>query len=88
MRGTDVVKGLALGATAVLIGKLETWGLSAGGEAGLERVVELLTTELRVTMGNIGADSLADIGPSTICPSVPPPPDVWPVGSAQLTPYL
>lgn len=80
MRGTDIIKALALGADAVCIGKLMTWGLGAGGVAGLERVLELLQTELRIAMTNIGVKSIADIGPHCIRPTNPPLPDPWPVG--------
>ena len=45
-RGTDIVKALAFGAKAVTIGKLQGWGLGAGGAAGLVRVLELLEEEL------------------------------------------
>lgn len=53
-RGTDVLKALALGARAVLIGKAAAWGLAAGGEEGAVRTLELLHTELRVAMANTG----------------------------------
>lgn len=69
-RGTDVLKGLALGARAVLIGKLLVWGLSADGEAGLARALELLTQEIDVAMGLIGIQSLEEIGPSVIRPAL------------------
>lgn len=80
MRGTDVVKALALGASAVCIGKLMTWGLAAGGSAGLERALELLETELTIAMTNIGVKSIADIGPRQVRPTNPPAIDPWPVG--------
>ena len=79
MRGSDVVKAVALGARAVLIGKLMTWGLAAGGEAGLERALQILQTEIRVAMGNIGVRSVADIGPHCIRPSYPPQRMPWPI---------
>ncbi|MGH7848481.1 MAG: alpha-hydroxy acid oxidase [Candidatus Binatia bacterium] len=79
MRGSDVVKALALGARAVLIGKLMTWSLAAGGEAGLERALQILQTEIRVAMGNIGVPTVADIGPHCIRPSYPPAPMPWPI---------
>ncbi len=70
-RGTDVLKGLALGARAVLIGKLMVWGLGAGGEAGLARALEILTTEIDVAMGLIGVQSLQEVGPLVIRPALP-----------------
>jgi 4-hydroxymandelate oxidase len=60
-RGTDVVKALALGARAVLIGRPVLWGLAAEGEAGVERVLWLLTEELRRAMALTGRPSLAAI---------------------------
>jgi 4-hydroxymandelate oxidase len=60
-RGTDVVKALALGARAVLIGRPVLWGLAAEGEAGVERVLRLLTEELQRTMALTGRPSLAAI---------------------------
>jgi isopentenyl diphosphate isomerase/L-lactate dehydrogenase-like FMN-dependent dehydrogenase len=53
-RGTDVIKALALGARAVAIGKLQGWGLAAGGQDGVVRVLEILDEEMRVSMGLLG----------------------------------
>jgi glycolate oxidase len=61
MRGTDVLKALALGARAVAIGRLQCLGLAAGGEAGLYRVFELLEEELFSAMSLLGAPSIANI---------------------------
>lgn len=69
MRGTDVVKCLALGATAVSIGKLMCWGLAAAGEAGLGRVLDLLSEEIHVTMSNLGVRSTAELGPQHLRPT-------------------
>jgi isopentenyl diphosphate isomerase/L-lactate dehydrogenase-like FMN-dependent dehydrogenase len=60
-RGTDVFKALALGATAVGVGHPVLWGLGAFGEPGVAKVLELLQYELKMTMGNVGAATLADI---------------------------
>ena len=65
-RGTDIFKGIARGATAVAIGRPYLWGLGAFGQAGVERVLEILTEELRITMGAAGTPSLADIDPHSI----------------------
>ena len=65
-RGTDVVKALALGAAAVGIGRPVVWGLAAGGEAGVRRVLELLRSELDHTLALCGAASPADLDPSLI----------------------
>ena len=61
--GVDVVRALALGARAVLVGKLMVLALAAGGCAGVVRMLELLTDEMAVTMVNLGAASVADLGP-------------------------
>lgn len=58
-RGTDVLKALALGAKAVLVGRPPLWGLGAYGEEGAKRVLELLRTELALAMGLCGKPNLA-----------------------------
>ena len=60
-RGTDVLKALALGATAVCVGRPPLWGLGAFGEAGAKRVLELLRTELALAMGLCGKANLSQI---------------------------
>jgi isopentenyl diphosphate isomerase/L-lactate dehydrogenase-like FMN-dependent dehydrogenase len=60
-RGTDVFKGLALGAKAVGIGRPMMWGLGAFGQAGVDRVLEILQGELKLAMGNCGTRTVADI---------------------------
>jgi 4-hydroxymandelate oxidase len=60
-RGTDVFKALALGATAVGIGRPMLWGLGAFGQAGVDRVLEILQGELKLVMGNCGTRTVADI---------------------------
>jgi len=65
-RGTDVFKALALGATAVGIGRPYIWGLGAFGQAGVERVLEILNRELRIVMMQMGATSVAKISRSSL----------------------
>ena len=60
-RGTDVFKALALGAKAVGIGRPFLWGLGAFGQAGVDRVLEILQGELKLVMGNCGAQTVAAI---------------------------
>lgn len=60
-RGTDVVKALALGAEAVLIGRPILWGLAADGEEGAYRVLELLKAEFDLAMALCGARSPREI---------------------------
>jgi isopentenyl diphosphate isomerase/L-lactate dehydrogenase-like FMN-dependent dehydrogenase len=61
-RGTDVLKALALGAAAVLVGRPILWGLAVGGAAGAARVLEILQHELSTAMALAGCASLADVG--------------------------
>jgi len=65
-RGTDVVKALALGAAAVGIGRPAVWGLAAGGEDGVRRVLEILRDELDHTMALCGAANLRDLTPDLV----------------------
>jgi isopentenyl diphosphate isomerase/L-lactate dehydrogenase-like FMN-dependent dehydrogenase len=60
-RGTDVFKALALGAKAVGIGRPFLWGLGAFGQAGVDRVLEIMQGELKLVMGNCGTRTVADI---------------------------
>jgi isopentenyl diphosphate isomerase/L-lactate dehydrogenase-like FMN-dependent dehydrogenase len=65
-RGTDALKALALGATAVGIGRPYIWGLGAFGQAGVERTLDILNAELRLAMVGVGARSLKEIGPQAL----------------------
>ena len=60
-RGTDVLKALALGARAVLIGRPMFWGLAVAGEAGARRVLEIVREELDVAMGLTGTTSVREV---------------------------
>ena len=59
-RGTDVLKALALGADAVLIGRPVLWGLTNAGAAGVAHVLRLLRDELEIAMALTGCATLAD----------------------------
>jgi 4-hydroxymandelate oxidase len=65
-RGTDVLKALALGATAVGIGRPYIWGLGAFGQPGVDRVLEILNNELRLAMVGVGARSVREISSASI----------------------
>lgn len=65
-RGTDIVKALALGATAVMIGRPYVWGLAIDGADGVAHVVELLRRELETAMALCGRICVADIGANTL----------------------
>lgn len=60
-RGTDILKALALGAKAVLVGRPPLWGLGAFGQAGVARVLELLQAELALAMGLAGRPNLQSV---------------------------
>jgi 4-hydroxymandelate oxidase len=68
-RGTDVLKALALGATAVLIGRPYLYGLGVAGPEGVRRVVNILQTEFRVAMALAGRPSLLTIDRSVLWPN-------------------
>jgi heme/flavin dehydrogenase (mycofactocin system) len=60
-RGSDVVKALALGARAVLIGRAYLWGLAAGGQAGVENVLDVLRNGIDSTLLALGRSSVAEL---------------------------
>jgi isopentenyl diphosphate isomerase/L-lactate dehydrogenase-like FMN-dependent dehydrogenase len=60
-RGTDIFKALALGVTAVGIGRPQVWGLAAFGQPGVERVIDILNTELTNIMRQAGTPTVASI---------------------------
>jgi (S)-2-hydroxy-acid oxidase len=62
-RGTDIFKALALGATAVGIGRPQAWGLAAFGQSGVEAVIDILNRELNAIMRQAGTPTLASITP-------------------------
>lgn len=65
-RGTDVFKALALGATAVGMGRPVLWGLGAFGQPGVDKVLEIVDRELRITMGSCGCANIADINKDSV----------------------
>jgi (S)-mandelate dehydrogenase len=65
-RGTDVIKAIALGASAAMTGRATLYGLAANGEPGVDRALEILTTEMDRAMGQLGCNSVADLGPQII----------------------
>lgn len=68
-RGTEIVKGLALGAHAVMLGRATLYGLAAGGEAGVTRALEILMAEIDRTLGHLGVCSIAELGPHLLRPA-------------------
>ena len=65
-RGSDILKAVALGATAVLAGRPVLWGLAANGEKGVAHVLSILRSELDVALGLCGCNRLAELSPDVI----------------------
>ena len=68
-RGSDIVKALALGAEAVLLGRLYAYGLAVGGAAGVEAVIRQLAAELDLTMALAGVSSARGVDASMVVPA-------------------
>jgi 4-hydroxymandelate oxidase len=68
-RGSEILKALALGARGVFIGRPYLWGLAAGGEAGVARVLDILRDELSLAMALAGCARLADVDRSLVRPA-------------------
>ena len=71
-RGVHVLKALALGARAVLVGRSPLWGLAVDGEAGVQRVLEMLRDELARAMALAGAAAVGELDRSLLLPAGPP----------------
>jgi heme/flavin dehydrogenase (mycofactocin system) len=69
-RGSDVVKALALGARAAMIGRAYLWGLAANGEAGVSNVLEIMRAGIEETLNALGRESIDDLVPEDVL--VPP----------------
>jgi len=65
-RGSDVVKALCMGATAVCVGRPYIWGLGAFGQPGVERVLELMRIETRGMLQQMGAATVKDLVPAMV----------------------
>ncbi len=65
-RGTDVLKALALGARAVMVGRPVIWGLASGGERGVKAVLEILVAEFDTALALAGVPRAAEIGPACV----------------------
>ena len=65
-RGTDIVKAIALGARAVLCGRAYAYGLAAAGEAGVDRAIKILRTDLERTLRLLGCSSIRDLDRSYV----------------------
>jgi glycolate oxidase len=70
-RGSDILKAVALGADVVALGRLQGWGLAAGGVQGCVRMLEILEDELTSTMGLAGLTSIDHVTPKYVCQADP-----------------
>jgi L-lactate dehydrogenase (cytochrome) len=66
MAGTDILAAIGLGANAVLIGRAYLYGLMAGGEQGVDRVVALLKAEIEMSMRLLGITKLDELTPDRV----------------------
>jgi len=66
MRGSDIVAALSFGATGTLVGRAYLYGLMAGGQDGVQRVLDILTKEIKVTMQLLGANSIDQLDRSMV----------------------
>jgi isopentenyl diphosphate isomerase/L-lactate dehydrogenase-like FMN-dependent dehydrogenase len=74
-RGSDILKAVALGAKCVAIGRLQAWGLGAGGKDGCQRMLEILENEIISAMGLLGVTSIDQLSSKYVCraePVIPP----------------
>jgi heme/flavin dehydrogenase (mycofactocin system) len=65
-RGSDVVKAVALGAKAVMIGRASLWGLAAGGQAGVENVLDLLRSGIESALLGLGHATIGELSPEDL----------------------
>ncbi len=77
-RGSDVVKALALGARAVMIGRAYLWGLAVSGQAGVENVLDVLRMGIESTMMGMGRSSIAELGSDDLFLPADFTPSDWP----------
>ena len=67
-RGGDIVKAMALGASACLVGRAGLYGLASGGRAGVERAISMLQKEIDITQALLGIARLSEIDRSALFP--------------------
>jgi isopentenyl diphosphate isomerase/L-lactate dehydrogenase-like FMN-dependent dehydrogenase len=71
-RGTDIIKGIALGADLVLVGRLYCYAIAAAGAAGLTRMLEILENEVHQSLGLLGVTGFKQVNRSHVCPAPSP----------------
>jgi L-lactate dehydrogenase (cytochrome) len=70
--GIDIMKAMAMGAKGTLVGRAYVYGLGAGGEAGVTRALEILKSELDITMGLCGEKDITKVGRHNLMLPTPP----------------
>jgi isopentenyl diphosphate isomerase/L-lactate dehydrogenase-like FMN-dependent dehydrogenase len=70
-RGTDIVKGIAAGATLIGLGRMQCYALAANGQAGIVRMLEILEDEVKRALGLLGVTRFADVDRSYLHPAPP-----------------
>jgi (S)-mandelate dehydrogenase len=65
-RGSEIVKAIALGARAVLVGRATLYGLAAGGQQGVQQALQILASETDRTLGQLGCNGLDELGPAQL----------------------
>jgi glycolate oxidase len=70
-RGSDILKAVALGADVVALGRMQGWGLAAGGVPGAVRMLEIMEDELLCAMGLTGLQRIDQVTPKYVCPADP-----------------
>jgi glycolate oxidase len=70
-RGSDILKAVALGVDAVALGRMQAWGLAAGGMEGIVRMLEILEDELISAMGLAGVTSISQVTSKYVCKAEP-----------------
>ena len=66
MRGSDIIKALALGAKAVLVGRAPLWGVAVAGQAGAALALEILAEESLRVLGQLGCARVNELGPDVL----------------------
>ena len=65
-RGSDIIKAIALGARAVMVGRATLYGLAAAGQAGVQQALQILASETDRTLGQLGCNGLDELGPERL----------------------
>jgi (S)-mandelate dehydrogenase len=70
-RGSDVIKAVAMGASAVMVGRATLWGVASAGQVGVARALAIFKEELDRVLGQVGCKEIAELGPDLLYPAKP-----------------